>query len=204
MLNDQQREVVYHRGSPLVCFAAAGTGKTQALTCRIASLIKDDGVDPKKIVALTFTTKAANEMKERAAKIADVSKHDLRYVSTFHSFCLKVLRKFSGNTIFRRLAEIQDDDEKENNNNTVESFTVIDPRASYKMMKIILAINKHCVDTLAKVDRDFRAKKNNLDDQIQYVLNVIGVYLLEVGLYFVSVEIISNTALTCSSSFSKP
>ena len=172
MLNEQQREVVYHRGSPLVCFAAAGTGKTQALTCRIASLIKDDGVDPKKIVALTFTTKAANEMKERAARIANVSKHDLRYVSTFHSFCLKVLRKFSSNKIFRQLASMECiEDKNENNNN--ESFTVIDPRASYKMMKIILAINRHCVETLAKIDRDFGAKKNNIDDQVQYVLHAI-------------------------------
>ena len=108
-LNDQQKEVTSHRGSPLVCYAAAGTGKTQALTCRIASLIKDDKVPPEKIVALTFTRKAAREMKERAAEYAGISLTSLCYIVTFHSFCLQMLRRYKNNSTLKQISQFTDD-----------------------------------------------------------------------------------------------
>ena len=170
LLNDKQREVVTHRGSPLVCFAAAGTGKTQALTCRIASLIKDDGVNPDKIIALTFTIKAANEMKQRAALYSsstktNVNQHDLKYVSTFHSFCLKLLRKFSNNKIFRQISDMT--------NNNKENFQVIDPRGSLKILKDVISSpqNEKIVNHLCKLDKDFNEK--HIDKQAQDVYYVM-------------------------------
>ena len=91
-LNAQQREVAEHRGSPLLVFAAAGTGKTQALTSRIAHLVLRDGVAPSRVLALTFTRKAAGEMRRRAAALCGVEQADLRNVCTFHSLCVRLLR----------------------------------------------------------------------------------------------------------------
>lgn len=93
-LNDEQRAVVAHRGSPLLVFAAAGTGKTQALTARIAGIVLDDRVPPKRVLALTFTRKAAKEMRLRAAQLCGCSEEDLSSVGTFHSFCVRFLRRF--------------------------------------------------------------------------------------------------------------
>ena len=95
-LNDAQRQVAEHRGSPLLVFAAAGTGKTQALTARIAHLVLVDGVSPSRVLALTFTRKAAGEMRRRAAALCGLEdERDLRNVGTFHSLCVRLLRKFS-------------------------------------------------------------------------------------------------------------
>ena len=93
-LNDAQLKVATHRGSPLLVFAAAGTGKTQALTARIAHLVAHDGVPPHKILALTFTRKAAAEMRQRAAAMCEVDESKLRNVGTFHSLCVRILRKY--------------------------------------------------------------------------------------------------------------
>ena len=71
-LNDAQRKSVLHGDSPLLMLAGAGTGKTTAITYRVAHLIHERGVHPGKILALTFTNKAAREMRERSAQIAQV------------------------------------------------------------------------------------------------------------------------------------
>jgi DNA helicase-2/ATP-dependent DNA helicase PcrA len=90
-LNAEQRQVAEHRGSPLLVFAAAGTGKTQALTARIASLL-EGGVAPEGVLALTFTRKAAAEVRARAAGRCGVEEGRLRNVGTFHSLCARLLR----------------------------------------------------------------------------------------------------------------
>lgn len=90
-LNPQQRKAVMHPEGPLLVLAGAGSGKTRVLTYRIAYLIKNQGVDPKNIIAITFTNKAAREMKERIEQILPGMKN--MFVSTFHSACVRFLRR---------------------------------------------------------------------------------------------------------------
>lgn len=90
-LNDRQKEAVLHDKGPLLVVAGAGSGKTRVLTTSIAYLIKEKNVNPVNILAITFTNKAANEMKER---IADLLNEDVSYlwIGTFHSICARILR----------------------------------------------------------------------------------------------------------------
>jgi len=91
-LNKQQKEAVLHTEGPLLILAGAGSGKTRVLTHRIAYLIKEKGVHPGSVLAITFTNKAAREMKERVEKLlGDLSENI--WVSTFHSTCVKILRR---------------------------------------------------------------------------------------------------------------
>ena len=91
-LNDRQKEAVLHTDGPLLILAGAGSGKTRVLTHRIAYLIAEKGVDPWNILAITFTNKAAHEMRERVDKIAG-SEGGSVWVSTFHSTCVRILRR---------------------------------------------------------------------------------------------------------------
>ena len=92
-LNDAQRQCVVHGDEPLLVLAGAGTGKTTAITYRVGHLMYERGVHPEKILALTFTNKAAREMRERSAQIAQVEPRRLS-MGTFHSMCGRILRRF--------------------------------------------------------------------------------------------------------------
>ncbi len=91
-LNPQQREAVVHAGSPLLIVAGAGSGKTRVLTHRIAYLLAARHVSPGAVLAITFTNKAAGEMKERVARLVG-PRAKAMWVSTFHSACVRILRE---------------------------------------------------------------------------------------------------------------
>ncbi|MEW3525865.1 UvrD-helicase domain-containing protein, partial [Enterococcus entomosocium] len=91
-MNPRQKEAVMHTEGPLLLMAGAGSGKTRVLTHRIAYLIEEKNVNPWNILAITFTNKAAREMKERVSQLLGSGGEDV-WVSTFHSMCVRILRR---------------------------------------------------------------------------------------------------------------
>lgn len=92
-LNPEQQQAARHYTGPCVVTASPGSGKTSVLTARVIYLIKEKSVAPKNILCLTFTNKAANEMRERISDALGLSSSESVWISTFHSLCLAVLRK---------------------------------------------------------------------------------------------------------------
>ena len=91
-LNNKQKEAVQKIGGPILVFAGAGSGKTRVLTHKIAYLIKEVGLPPENILAVTFTNKAAQEMKSRVLDLVDVDITGIN-IGTFHSISAQILRK---------------------------------------------------------------------------------------------------------------
>ncbi|WP_125589708.1 DNA helicase PcrA [Companilactobacillus jidongensis] len=118
-LNTEQQEAVRTTEGPLLIMAGAGSGKTRVLTHRVAYLIEDKNVMPWHVLAITFTNKAAKEMKERIGKLLDEAAEDV-WVSTFHSLCVRILRR---------------DIDKMGKS---RSFTISDPSEQRTLMKQIL------------------------------------------------------------------
>lgn len=110
-LNPEQYRAVLHDKGPLLILAGAGSGKTRVLTHRIAYLIKERNVNPWHILAITFTNKAAREMRERVAKIIGNGAEEV-WVSTFHSTCVRILRRFIDTIGYNRNFTIYDTDDQ--------------------------------------------------------------------------------------------
>jgi len=91
-LNPAQRDAVLKTEGPLLVLAGAGSGKTRVLTYRVAHIVGDLKVEPHRILAITFTNKAAQEMRERLTKIVGPTSRAM-WVMTFHAFCVRVLRR---------------------------------------------------------------------------------------------------------------
>ncbi len=112
-LNPQQVEAVMDNKNPLLVLAGAGSGKTTLLTVKYAYLVKECGLSPYNIFAVTFTNKAAKEMKERISRLTGV-KYNIPWISTFHSFGVKVLRKFIERLDYKSDFTIYDDNDQKN------------------------------------------------------------------------------------------
>ena len=110
-LNPMQREAVLQTEGPVLVLAGAGSGKTRALTHRIAFLVEEKGVKPWNILAITFTNKAAGEMRERVDGLVEHGA-DSVWVSTFHSLCVRILRRFIENIGYESGFSIYDTDDQ--------------------------------------------------------------------------------------------
>lgn len=110
-LNSMQKEAVLHTEGPLLILAGAGSGKTRVLTHRIAYLIEEKKVPPYNIMAITFTNKAAKEMRERVDKLIGSNAQDV-WVSTFHSSCVRILRRHIDKIGYDRYFTIYDSDDQ--------------------------------------------------------------------------------------------
>lgn len=109
-LNKEQRAAVEAVEGPVMVFAGAGTGKTRTLTARVAYMVKEIGIKPYHILAITFTKKATNEMRERLFNILDEDARMLN-ISTIHSLCVKILRHFIDRLGYSRSFEIIDEED---------------------------------------------------------------------------------------------
>ena len=148
-LNNEQREAVFCTEGPLLMLAGAGSGKTRSLTHRIAYLIEEKGVAPWNILAITFTNKAAQEMRERVDRIAGFGS-DAIWVSTFHSTCARILRRHIDNLGYDTNFTIYDTDDQKSLMKDVCRKMNIDTKI-YKERSLLAQIS-HAKDELLTPD----------------------------------------------------
>ena len=117
-LNDMQEQACEHVDGPLLILAGAGSGKTRVITHRVAYLMEHEGVNPLNILAITFTNKAAREMRERVDAIVGDGA-DRVWVSTFHSLCVRILRRYADKIGYGKNFDIYDSDDQKS---TVKSI----------------------------------------------------------------------------------
>ncbi|MFH8368554.1 DNA helicase PcrA [Streptomyces sp. NPDC018031] len=144
-LNDQQRAAVVHHGAPLLIVAGAGSGKTRVLTHRIAHLLGARGAHPGSILAITFTNKAAGEMKERVEELVG-PRANAMWVSTFHSACVRILRRESKKLGF------------------TSSFSIYDAADSKRLMALVC--RDLDLDPKRFPPKSFSAKVSNLKNEL--------------------------------------
>lgn len=139
-LNEKQKEAVLHTEGPLLIMAGAGSGKTRVLTHRMAYILSEKQVNPWNILAITFTNKAAKEMKERVTKLVGDDANNM-WVSTFHSMCVRILRREAEAIGLSR------------------SFTIADPAEQQTLMKRIIKDKN-----LDSTKFDYRMMLNKISD----------------------------------------
>ncbi len=143
LLNKEQQEAVLCTEGPLLILAGAGSGKTRVLTHRIAHLIEDCGVNPWNILAITFTNKAAGEMRERVDRIVGFGSESV-WVSTFHSTCVRILRRYIDRLGFDNHFAIYDTEDQKTVMKEVCRRLELDPK-QYKE-RTILNVISHAKD----------------------------------------------------------
>ena len=148
-LNSPQQQAVCHTEGPLLILAGAGSGKTRVLTHRIAYLIEEKGVNPWHILAITFTNKAAQEMRERVDKIVGFGAESV-WVSTFHSACVRILRRHIDRLGFDNSFAIYDADDQKTLIKDICRKLNIDTKI-YKERSLLAQIS-HAKDSLISPD----------------------------------------------------
>lgn len=138
-LNAEQREAVFHTEGPLLILAGAGSGKTRVLTYRIAYLIEEKGINPWNILAITFTNKAAGEMRERVDDIVGFGSESI-WVSTFHSTCVRILRRHIDRLGYDNNFTIYDSDDQKTLMKDICKLLQIDTK-TYRERTILSAIS---------------------------------------------------------------
>lgn len=144
-MNDRQKEAVLHTEGPLLILAGAGSGKTRVLTHRTAYLIEEKGVNPYNIMAITFTNKAAGEMRERIDELVGYGSESV-WVSTFHSTCVRILRRYIDRIGFSTNFTIYDADDQKTLMKDICKRLSIDTKI-YKE-KMFLNVISHLKDEL--------------------------------------------------------
>ncbi|MFC4531379.1 DNA helicase PcrA [Sphaerisporangium dianthi] len=144
-LNPQQRDAVVHEGSPLLIVAGAGSGKTRVLTHRIAYLLSERDAQPQEILAITFTNKAAREMKERVDRLIG-PRSKAMWVMTFHSACVRILRREAKRLGF------------------TSSFSIYDQADSQRLMAMVC--RELDLDPKRYPPRSFSAQVSNLKNEL--------------------------------------
>lgn len=161
-LNEQQKKGVFTTEGPVLLLAGAGSGKTRVLTHRIAYLIEEKGVNPWNIMAITFTNKAAGEMKERVSNLVGMGS-DSVWVTTFHSTCLRILKRYADRIGYDMSFTIYDSDDQKSVMKEVCKRLQIDPKM-LKERAILSAIS---------------SAKDELISPEEYALTIMGDYRKE-------------------------
>lgn len=161
-MNPRQKEAVMHTEGPLLLMAGAGSGKTRVLTHRIAYLIEEKNVNPWNILAITFTNKAAREMKERVNQLLGSGREDV-WVSTFHSMCVRILRRDVDQIGYSRNFTIIDTSEQNTLMKRVLKELNIDPK-KYDPRSILGAISNAKNELLTPAD--YENQQGSLFEQI--------------------------------------
>lgn len=193
-LNKEQKEAVRQTDGPLLIIAGAGSGKTRVLTHRTAHLIKECGVAPWNICAITFTNKAAREMRERIDKLVG-NGSDAVWVATFHATCVRILRRFADRIGYGTNFTIYDADDQKNVIKDVLKRLQIDPKL-YRERMFLNAIsnakdeltgpieysNQNAADfekqKIAAVYREYQStlKKSNAMDFDDLIMNTVELF----------------------------
>lgn len=159
-LNPQQKEAVEHFKGPLLILAGAGSGKTRVLTHRIAYLIDHYDVNPYHILALTFTNKAAGEMRERVDQIVGFGAENI-WVSTFHSTCVRILRRYIEVLGYKRSFTIYDADDQRALMREIIKYLDLDPK-KYKERAFLNVISNAKDELIDPEDYAARAQGDGM------------------------------------------
>ena len=193
-LNDEQREAVMYTEGPLLILAGAGSGKTRVLTHRIVYLIEEMGVNPWNILAITFTNKAAGEMRDRVDRLVGFGADEI-WVSTFHSTCVRILRRYIDKLGFDNNFTIYDADDQKTVMKGILKRLNIDPKAFSEraMLSAISSAKDNLVDvrdyelstmgdfkkiTIAKIYREYQEtlKRSNALDFDDIIVKTVELF----------------------------
>ena len=155
-LNNRQQEAVFYTEGPLLILAGAGSGKTRVLTHRIAWLIDQIGVNPWNILAITFTNKAAGEMRERVDQIVGFGSESI-WVSTFHSMCVRILRRYIDRLGYDTNFTIYDADDQKTLIKDVCKYLQIDTKM-FKERSLLSAISSAKDELVTPEEMTLRAE----------------------------------------------